>query len=206
MPPRESQFIDHRQSLNIQRAVSHAEKVGHPLNTAVTLNVGHMECDLEEISAMFEKLRDNHFTKWLRDIAKRHRKPEWTPAYYVWAIEGTRGHPNIHWLVHVPNEIKSVFPQKLEKWLTRLAGPLSIGQKPIFMRDAYDPMGWALYLLKGTQPAYGPKYRIKTSPQGLVYGKRAGVSKSLGPTARARVVVTELKPDLYRREKRVVRP
>jgi len=189
MQPRESRVIDHRQALNIQRAVSHATKIGRELNTSVTFNVGHMRCSEFAMSAMFEKLRDNHFTKWLRDMAKRNGTRAWTPAYYVWAIEGTTGHPNIHWLVHVPPAIKKQFKTKLDQWMTRLAGPLNTDQKPILVKEAYDPMGAALYLLKGTNPRYSRKYRIRTSPQGLVYGKRAGVSASLGPTARARSVV-----------------
>jgi len=151
-----------------------------------------MQCDEEAISAMFERLRDNHFTKWLRDTARRRKRPDWMPAHYVWAIEGTHGHPNIHWLVHVPAEIKREFETKLSRWMARLAGPLNSDQRPILVQATFDATGAALYLLKGTDPRYGRKYRIKTSPQGTVRGKRAGMSKSNGPAARSKSVIVAL--------------
>jgi hypothetical protein len=201
---RQSLHIDHRQVLNIQRATQYAARIGRPLNTTVTLNIGHTQCEEHEISKMFEQLRDRHFTKWLRDRATSRSKPEWLPALYVWAIEGTKGHPNIHWLLHIPPPLRTEFGSKLGSWLTRLASPFTEGQRPILVQSAYDPMGATLYLLKGADPKCGRLYKIKTRPQGLVIGKRAGMSKALGPAARARSTITpfaSIRPSLSMRRK-----
>jgi hypothetical protein len=190
--PRVSNYIDHRQALNIQRATDHAARIGRTLNTAIHLNVGHMRCEEDQISAMFERLRDRHFTKWLRDIAQRKNRPDWLPACYVWSIEGTRGYPNIHWLVHIPPALKTKFEAKLKKWLQRLAGPLNMDQRPVVVGPADEPKGATLYLLKGLDPRYAKLLKIRVKPQGPVSGKRAGMSVSLGPAARARYVVRAL--------------
>jgi hypothetical protein len=46
--------------------------------------------------------------------------------------------------------------------------------------------GLGRYALKGMDPHYTPRYRVRHDPQGIVFGKRCGISKSLGPAARRR--------------------
>lgn len=184
--------IDHRQVRNILRAVTFAERQGRPLNLFVTLSLGHSACSVDRASSVFERLRDNHFTKWLRDMAHRKHEPRWLPPLYVWSIENKPGFPNVHWLVHVPATLRADFERKLCVWLTRLAGPLDNSQRPIDVRSAPKPIGAAKYLAKGIDPKYAKLYAIDAIPQGLIYGKRAGVSKALGPTAIAKATLVSL--------------
>jgi hypothetical protein len=180
--PRHSFHIDRRQARNLMDAIYYAHtrlvELGRPLNTFVTLNFGHTDCPPEHVSSGFEKLRDNHFVRWLR-----HRRE--VPAHYVWAVENSGGDTHVHWVVHIPKSLRAKFDTKLPEWLTRVAGtircPEAIKIKPVWYLPTLLP-----YLLKGLDPCFTAPYGIKHIPQGLVYGKRCGVSKSLGPASRTR--------------------
>jgi len=67
---RRTRHIGWRQARNLREAIHYADKrlveLGRPLNTFVTVNFGHTACPPEFVSATFEKLRDNHFVRWLR--------------------------------------------------------------------------------------------------------------------------------------------
>ena len=189
---RQSEHIDHRQVRNIIRAERFAERAGRPLNFFVTINLGHTACEADNASKVFERLRDNHYTKWLRDIARRRDQPSWLPAFYVWSIEDKPGHPNIHWLIHKPVGLRSLFESKLHVWLERLAGPLNNSQTPILIKPATTPTGVAKYLSKGINPRYAKLFRINPIPQGIIKGKRAGISAALGPAAIAHATIINL--------------
>lgn len=189
-PPHTSSYIDHRQVRNIIHAVRFAELQDRPLDTFVTINFGQTGCSLEETSKVFERLRDNHFTKWLRDYAKREARLDWLPVYYVWIIENKPANQNVHWLVNLPQTLKRRFETKLTYWMKKLAGPLDSSQKVIHIEPADRPMGAAKYSCKGINPKYARLFRIDPVPQGIITGKRAGVSKALGPEARRRLTIS----------------
>jgi hypothetical protein len=189
---RTNSHIDHRQVRNIMRAVKFAELQGRPLDTFVTINFGQTGCSLDATSKVFERLRDNHFTKWLRDIAKREGQPDWLPAYYIWAIENKPANQNVHWLVNLPQALKHSFEIKLAHWMEKLAGPLDPSQKVIHIQPADSPVGAAKYSCKGINPRYARHFRINPIPQGIVTGKRAGISKALGPEARRRLTISHI--------------
>src|SRR5215471_17764688 len=87
---RQSRYINRKQARNFRQARLYAEEQaaaqGRPLDTFVTLNFDHTDCPPEIVSKAFEKLRDNHFTRWLRYQSLTRRR-DWTPAFYVWSIE-----------------------------------------------------------------------------------------------------------------------
>lgn len=186
--------IDHRQVRNIVRAVDFARRTGRPLNYFVTLNLGHSACDIDHASETFSRLRNSHFTKWLRDVSRRERQPGWWPAYFVWSIEDKPGHPNVHWLVHLPIALRARFEAKLHVWLNRLAGPLDSTQKAIHIIPAPTPMGAAKYLSKAIDPRHAKLFKIRAVPQGIIKGKRAGISAALGPAAIRRATLVKLTP------------
>jgi hypothetical protein len=117
--------------------------------------------------------------RWLRYWAS-------APTYYVWVIEHHGGDTHVHWVVHIPKSLRAAFDTKLTEWLTRVAGIIRCHVSAIKIKPVPNLRGLGRYLLKGMDPRSAAAYGVRHEPQGLVYGKRCGVSKSLGPAARNR--------------------
>src|SRR5262245_52351441 len=96
---RRTHCIGRRQVRNFMGAIQYRDtrlvELGRPLNTFVTLNFDYIDCRPEHVSAAFERLRDNHFVRWLRYEGA-------APAHYVWVLENQGGDMHVHWVVHVP--------------------------------------------------------------------------------------------------------
>ena len=186
---RETRHINRRQAHNFRHAILYAETQaaaqGRELNTFVTLNFDHTDCPPEHVSKAFEKLRDNHFTRWLRYRSLTRRR-DWTPAFYVWSIENHGGDTHVHWIVHIPKALRAEFRETLPLWLARVSGTVHCSESAINVEPVTRLRGLERYILKGMDPHYARRYRVRHDPQGLVFGKRCGISKSLGPAARGR--------------------
>ena len=193
-------MIRRQQATNFAPAIRLAEKLVHPLNQFVTLNFNHTACPPEAASAVFARLRDNHFGPWVRRPPRRSGLTGSTPAF-VWVIENTNGHTAAHWLLHVPPPRLADFTAKFPQWLHSVTGGLTCAVSSIDIRAAYRPFGARKYMLKGIDPAFADFYGIRHVPQGLVHGKRCGFSRSLGPTAcrRNRTYYRQMCADGYRR-------
>jgi hypothetical protein len=185
--PRQTHCIAWRQVRNFMGAIHYADTrltaLARPLNTFVTLNFDHIDCPPERVSARFEKLRDNHFVPWLR-----YRRA--VPAHYVWVLENQGGDTHVHWVVHVPPSLREAFRTKVPEWLGQVAGTILCAESAINIKPVTNLRSLARYLLKGMDPRYAPRYSVRCVSQGLVHGKRCGVSKSLGPAARTRSFVS----------------
>jgi hypothetical protein len=181
---RRTHQIGWRQARNFLGAIHHADiklvALGRPLNTFVTINFGHIACSPELVSAVFEKLRDNHFVRWLRYGTSEL-------PYHVWVIENSGGNTHVHWVLHLPKSLRAAFHNKLPEWIARVAGTITCIESAINIQPVTNLRGLGLYLLKGMDPRYAPRCGVKHMPQGLVYGKRCGISKTLGPASRARL-------------------
>ena len=138
---------------------------------------GHIECSPELVSASFEKLRDNHFVRWLRYGTSES-------CYYVWVIENAGGHTHVHWVLHLPKLLRALFDTKLPEWVARVAGTIACRDSAIKIKPVTNLPGLGRYLMKGMDPRYAPRCGVRHIPQGLVYSKRCGISKSLGPASR----------------------
>jgi hypothetical protein len=180
---RRTQHIGWRQAQNFLEAIRYADvnlvELSRPLNTFATINFGHIACFPEVVSAIFETLRDNHFVRWLRygtsDL-----------SYYVWVIENSGGNTHVHWVLHLPKSLRAAFEIKLTEWLVRVAGTITCRESAINIKPVTNLRGLGRYLLKGIDPRYAARCGVNHVPQGLVYGKRCGISKSLGPASRTR--------------------
>ncbi len=181
-PPRISQHINRKPASNMAHAVRVAEALGLPLNQLVTFNFAHTACPDELVSRQFQRLRDNHFGKWL---ARKGRGPVRPPAY-IWSVENSGGCLNVHWLVHIPQGRVGDFRAQLSSWLAAVTGEVNCATA-IHVRHAPTPQGAVKYMSKGIDPIYAQYFYIRHIPQGRVHGKRAGISKSLGPTVRRRL-------------------
>jgi hypothetical protein len=81
--------------------------------------------------------------------------------------------------------LRAKFGAKLPQWLTHVTGTAHCAESAVHVQPIKDLPGLERYVLKGMDPRYAPRYRVRHVPQGVVYGKRCGVSKSLGPASRA---------------------
>lgn len=181
---RQTHFIERRQGSVYLNASGFAAAIGRPLNTHVTLNFAHTDAQAERVSKLFERLRDNHFTRWLRYLCQRDLRSDYAPPTYTWVVENSGGHTHVHWAVHLPKDLQAAFQVKLRDWLARVAGDYL--ESAIKVGSIYGAGGLAAYCMKGLHPSCAAKYQIRHKPQGLVYGKRCGVSENLGPAARKR--------------------
>ncbi|MAU61054.1 MAG: hypothetical protein CMI62_10050 [Parvibaculum sp.] len=180
---RTSSFINRRQAAHFYPAVRLARRLGLPLNTHVTINFYHLDCPGEDASRYFERLRDNHFTRWLR--YKRSRGALGGTPTYLWVIENPGGgHHHVHWALHIPEALKEAFEKKLPLWLEAVAGEIIDEQGAVHSTPIPDAEGLVRYLLKGTHKTVAKHLRVRHRPQGTVSGKRCGVSRNLGPAAR----------------------
>jgi hypothetical protein len=107
----------------------------------------------------------------------------WYRPINVWATENQGGDTHVHWVVHVPKSLRKAFHAKVPEWLGRVAGSIRCRESAINVKPVSNLRTLARYLLKGMDSRYAPRYSVRHEPQGLVYGKRCGFSKSLGPAA-----------------------
>ena len=108
---------------------------GLPLNTLITLNFWQSACPEEKASAAFAWLRDFRFTPFMRRPLKRLGIKGVQPTY-VWALENPSG-VHGHWLVHVPEERKDIFAERLPLWFAEVTGG-AVPEGALHIREAHN--------------------------------------------------------------------
>lgn len=181
-----TQYIGRRVTQSIFRAFDYAAVIGTPINRYVVIHLN--ETDAACAATLFEAIR-HKFRDWLNYHNKRATTPPVAPAY-IYVFENPEGErPHVNWGVHVPDHLLADFQKKLPRWIERVQGALS----PFTYEE--KPVGecWAKrlakYVVKGTEPAFLDHFYLRElhdehGPQGEIWGKRAGVSPSLGHAAR----------------------
>jgi len=109
---------------------------------------------------------------------------------YVWAREATGG-PHSHILLHIPAEKRALFQRRARRWVKEL---LSVKRMPIGtlqVRSLRSELNYDIqlrntvrYILKGSDEATRRFIDCKRPQEGVVTGKRVGVSASLGVAER----------------------
>ena len=178
-----SEHINRRVTQSIFDAIEFAVERATPLNRYVVINLH--ESDQETAATLFEAIR-HKFRDWL-NYRTRKPGPPARPAY-IYAIEnsGERPHPHVNWLVHVPNHLLKEFDRKLPQWVKKVQG--DVGPFDISCEATIEThvKRLAKYIVKGTDPLYVDHFHLRemAEPQGMVWGRRAGVSPSIGREAR----------------------
>ena len=174
---RESEHINYRPAVNLHHATRFSEAINLPLNEFATINYSHTACSLDDASERFRKMIKERFARWLKRMAKRGRI---IPPTYVWTFENRGGETAVHWLIHIPEDLKNEFRRLLPRWIEETAGPDRTGTaikcKPIF-----NLIGLRLYILKGVKKGDAASLGVTHVPQGKIIGKRSGFSRNLGP-------------------------
>jgi hypothetical protein len=179
---RENHSIRRRIVTNSRPAILLARQIGTPLNQFVTINFSHTDCGEREAAAAFRKLREGYFTPWLRRPPVDYNGPVAAPAF-IWVFENPDGHVNVHWMLHIPAGRLAAFRERLPKWLEKATGGVKCATSALDVKPIRNVFGLRLYMLKGMEEKYAHLYGVDHIPQGKVYGKRMGYSKSLGPSA-----------------------
>jgi len=99
----------------------------------------------------------------------------------MWVVENS-GDVGVHWAIHLPRGAKKRFVEQLKSKIEHLY-PNQVNTKTIKVKRIYNMLGLRKYFLKGMDDSVGKLFRVRTSPQGPVFGKRFGVSQNIGPSA-----------------------
>lgn len=190
-PWRTTRQIGRRPAANLHHAMRFAARSGRPLNQLVTINFARAGCPALLVSLRFRRLLAQRFAPWLRRATKGRGAPT-----YVWVVEAPGAGAHVHWAVHVPPALTADFRRRLPRWVADAAG-IEIGAieagsieagaleaAAIDHRPIDNAVGLKRYLLKGMDPYFAGRWQIRAVPQGLVIGRRVGVSRNLARGAR----------------------
>jgi hypothetical protein len=156
-----------------------AEEIGLPLNQFVTINFTTQGVTEErEICGILEKIR-RRYCRWAKEPGKKKRALPFTGTM-IWVLENT-GHVAAHLMLHVPESRLTFFENEVAAWVAKYTGQ-PLASTALDIRPIYNPHGLRKYMLKGLDPIYGNLYRVRTTPQGRILGKRMGYTKNLGPS------------------------
>ena len=184
--PRPSRHITGKQATAYFAAMKHARDQGDFLNLSVTLNLSCTDCPPGEASAVMQQLVSDRFGRWLRHKSSKSTKaggPSHTLAY-TWVVEAKDGNQHVHWCLHLDAKLQGEFEQKLPKWVRSTAGKINDAKRCIKIKDVSVIMGLARYCMKGINPQQASRRFVRPRNQGVVYGKRVAISRSLGRAAR----------------------
>lgn len=178
-----STHINRRTTQSIFRAFDYAKAVGSPLNLYAVINLH--ETAAKSAATIFECIR-HKYRDWLTYATRHSVGGAMSPAY-VFAMENPEGeHMHVNWVVHIPAHLRDEFIQKLARWVEKaqgVCGPFDVRVCPVKQDTAKQ---LANYIVKGTDPDYIDHFHLANVhvPQGEFWGKRAGISVSLGDAAR----------------------
>src|SRR5262245_35142416 len=183
---RASKFISARQATNIMEAVRFAKLVNLPLVAHLTIHWSLTDVGDDPNGTLFAKVREG-LHKWLD-----RRGIEFAGA---WARERQcRGQSDVehcHLLFHLPvsyqtgRQLNKVRDAILR--LVKLHGGDLTDERAIDLKVWPDPDG--KYLVKGGGPEIWKRFGLRKEHrrlQGVIYGKRCGVTENIGALARRR--------------------
>lgn len=180
---RRTEHIGRRVTQSIMRAFDFAQEIGRPLNCYVVIHL--REDESQAATTAFSIIR-HRFRDWLSYKAKKGGvsiSPD-----YIYAFENPDDDdvPHVNWALHVPEQYRDEFERKLRRWVEKVQGPIGpfdIDVQPITQSHAKR---LAKYICKGTQADFIAHFHLEdvAAPQGEIWGKRAGVSPSIGTSMR----------------------
>lgn len=185
-PWRTTRQIGRRPAANLHHAMRFAARTGRQLNQLVTINFAQAGCPALLVSLRFRRLLAQRFAPWLRRATKGRATKGCGAPTYVWVVEAPGAGAHVHWAVHVPPALTADFRRRLPRWVAD-AVAIDVGAldaAAIDHRPVDNAVGLKRYLLKGMDPYFAGRWQIRAVPQGLVIGRRVGVSRNLARGAR----------------------
>lgn len=180
---RPTAHISRRVTQSIFRAFDYAKAIGTPLTLYVVINLH--ETMAKCAASIFADVR-HRFRDWL--YYRRRKGQGGTPApAYIYALENPNdAHPHANWAIHIPPELEAEFRRKLPQWVMKSQGVCGIHDCHVQPINQDYAKKLAKYIVKATDPAFVAHFHLgdEAADQGTIYGKRAGVSPSLGHAVR----------------------
>lgn len=183
---RKSHHIRSRSASHFFKAAAHASSHGRPLNLFVTLNLSHTGLSAASTSPALAEICSK-FTRWLSyqsQKAVQQGFADYGRPTYEAVIEAPNGIHHIHWLVHVPDDLQDLFKCTLPKWFSKVCGNVTKPEGAVHIEKVETVMALSRYLMKGVDPHHAKRCYVRPINQGVVFGKRVAISRSLGPRAR----------------------
>jgi hypothetical protein len=194
--PRRTHYIRSRQASAFFKAAKHAEGHVRPLNLFVTINLSHTSCPSHLVDKAIRAVCSK-FSRWLRYQSKKATDtgcPGYGPPTYARVIEAPDDLHHVHWLVHVPADLRPAFEKTLPKWVLKATDAITRPEGLINIKEVDTVMAVSRYCMKGVDPHHAKRCFVRPKPQGVVLGKRVAISRSLGPAARKAVTPEKTVP------------
>ena len=177
-------YISRKAATTLLHSARTAEATGRPFNIIVCISTWMLGIAPEDASEVFRRMRRQKFCRWssYRPRGKNMAK-NGAPAD-TWEFEAPDGRYHVHWMLHIRSEHREEFERKLARWVKAMAGlaaPEKLPDGALHVTTATNPEGAKLYMAKGIDPFYGTLWGIRLLDCGMVYGRRAGTARSLGP-------------------------
>jgi hypothetical protein len=164
-------------------AVRFANDNGRPLNLLITIDFTSLGISELEAGAFFRNIWARVGRWW----AYQRKKGRSFGPFDCYAVHEhpEQGPRHVHWFVRAPFGGRAELERVVRARLEKVTGLVCLGRAIHFL-DVERPGGVAKYMLKGVHPSYASHFHMKASDQGLIYGRRLTISRSIGAAARAR--------------------
>lgn len=180
MPTNYTQAIGHRAALNALHGIRFANDQDRPVNLSVCINFETLGVPEEEACGLFSVLRERVARWWKYQRAKGRDVGD---IYAYFAHANPAGSRHVHWQMHVPEAIWAELPGQIAKLLKKLLSRTDLGDALHFL-EISGAGSHAKYVLKGIDPLYASHLFITAANEGLVSGRRTGVSRAMSKAAR----------------------
>lgn len=173
--------IGHRAAVNALHGVRYSNELGRPINLSVCINFQTLAVAEEDACGLFKLLRDKVARWWKHQRVGKGREVGELLHYYAHA--NPAGSRHVHWQVHVPAVIWDEFQQVVAKRLMAVLNRLDL-KDALHFATVGGAGSHAKYVLKGIDPDYAAHLFIEPANEGLVTGRRTGVSRAMSKATR----------------------
>ncbi|MEM8539414.1 MAG: hypothetical protein AAGF25_00530 [Pseudomonadota bacterium] len=180
-----SQHINRKTTQNIYRAFDFAKASGLPMNTYVVINL--VDRTDKSSNTVFRGIMAR-YRRWLRYKYRQSPNPALLPIWTYSHENPNNANPHVNLVLHVPANLFEEFERKLRNWVFKEQGTGSFDVSVQRITPGTDK-NVANYINKGVDPDYAEHFFLDAiaSPQGDIFGRRAGVSRAINKEKRDRV-------------------
>lgn len=171
--------IKRRVTQLIFRSTDYAIETGTPMNQYVVINL--RETSKTSAAMVFADIR-HRYRDWLYYIRKTRPEILVASPIYTYTLENPSDNPHVNWTLHIPPELQEEFERKLPRWIEKAQGTCGTADCCIQPINLSYAKTLAKYIVKGTEPDFTEHFHLGKydREQGIIYGKRAGVSQAIG--------------------------
>jgi hypothetical protein len=173
--------IGRRAAENFLHAIRFTHEVGRPINTHITINFHVLDIDNFRAGDIFTELKARIARWW---AYQRKKNSSLRTLVGVHSHSNPNGSRHVHWLTHIPDHLRADFELTVDARLRKILGIASLPPTALHIGPVGAPGMLAKYVLRGIDPAYADYLHIRHEDEGLVMGRRTGVSRAISLAAR----------------------